>query len=257
MNIPGVVLISILSLIFIFYPSAMAIVNVETLRVTKGQGTRHVSELKGNGAGGNSENFRASLGHATAWTRQEDQIFLVLDYTYGESSKIKDTNKFFSHVRLARQLQRPTSQVEQFFQWQYNEFQRLNSRFLAGAGWREALIKKEGLSLHAGLGAFWYFEEISSEGILPGESDEGGRWNSYLALQWRADEKVRLFNTVYFQPRMNYLKDHNVLWDFQFHFKVTDRLAITLNWAVGHDNTPPSGIKSTDSSYKVGLKLSY
>ena len=238
-------------------PSAEAIVNMETLRAKKGKGTQHISELKGNGADGNSENFRAGVGHATAWKWDARQIFLVLDYTYGESRQIKDTNKFFSHWRMASQLERPTTQWETFLQWQYNEFQRLNSRFLAGGGLREALVPGESVSLHAGLGGFWYTEEISSKGALPGESDEGGRFNTYLALQWKLDKSLYLFNTIYFQPHMEYLKDHLVLWDFQFEFKSTDWLAITLNWTVAHDNTPPGGIKTTDSTYKAGLKFSY
>lgn len=240
-----------------FCESASAIVNMETLRAQKGQGTSHISELKANGADGNSENFRAGVGHATAWKRDLSQIFLVLDYNYGESRQIKDTNRFFSHWRLAQQLERPSSQWETFLQWQYNEFQRLNSRFLAGMGWREALIAGQALSLHAGLGAFWFVEEIASKNSFSSEFDEGGRWSTYLALQWKLDTRVDLFNTIYFQPHMERLKDHNVLWDFQFQFKMAAWLALTLNWKVSHDNNPPDGIKSTDSSYMAGLKFNY
>lgn len=247
----------VLFLLMIFSGTCFAIVNIESLRLNIKPGISGNIFLKGSGASGNSEKFNSSLGSTNAWNWKTSQLFLVSNYQYGESRKVKDTNKVFTHLRFAQDTSISYIQSEFYFQWQFNEFQRLNSRALAGIGSRLSFLANKNWKSYFGAGGFWYLEEIKKTSLSPKDSEDGVRGNFYFTVAGDLSSEMSLFNTVYFQPHWKMIRDHNLLWELLIKKKTTSNLSLTLSWTLFHDNEPQKGTKSSDSSYLIGFSYNY
>ena len=97
-----------------------------------------------NGKNGNTQNSKAGLGGRAQWYAENGTRFAVLNYEYGESSDVKDTDKTFLHFRnigyLENRLNGGYSRGfawEAFAQLENNKFTRLSLRALLGAGVRD------------------------------------------------------------------------------------------------------------------------
>jgi len=239
-------------------PCAHAIVNIEEMR-----GQQQTDGLTGNaslsisGDSGNTSKSSASASSQLFWQHGDVTKLIAANYSYGENSRNRNTNKGFLHLRYIKQ-QTPTRALEAFTQAAHNEFSRLSLRTLVGAGTRLTLHKSNHDAIHLGAGAFYLQEALETRANL---SDDGiekfWRGNFYLALHYQLNEQVRIVSTTYYQPALDNGSDFRILEAGSLKIKLTEALNFKLTLELTHDSEPPQAVEKTDVNYKTGIEYRF
>lgn len=253
-----------LQLVFVclsFYAeTAIAIVNIENMRVdseSKTQGFESMLALDISGKNGNTQKVKAGLGARGQWYKEKGTQFIVLNYEYGESSEIKDTDKTFLHYRNIR-YQNKELAWEVFSQIENNKFTRLSLRGLLGAGIRWQILKNSEQISYLGLGAFRSKEKLEEQAPA---TDYGvtynNRINLYLVYKYTISDNSRFVNTLYYQPDISDTKDYRLLEQFGLQVDINGNLSFKVSLDMAHDNRPPQLINKTDTSYNTGFEYRF
>ena len=185
-------------------------------------------------------------------------IFLVSNYSFSRANDNRYVNNAQGHLRFIRQHS-PKISFEIFGQYQFNEFIRLEDRFLAGGGGRFGLIQAERTEVFAGIGYMLEQETLDLPVALPdGTKSEHHRSTNYLTVRYNSeDERLRLVQTLYAQPRLDRLQDFRLLSETSFEIQLFRQLALAINLNVMHDSEPPTGVKDTDVVLSNSLRYSF
>ncbi len=185
-------------------------------------------------------------------------IFLVSNYSFSRANDNRYVNNAQGHLRFIRQHS-PRISFEVFGQYQFNEFIRLEDRFLAGGGGRFALVQGESTEVFAGIGYMLEQETLDLPAALPaGTSSEHHRSTNYLTVRFNSeDERLRLVQTLYAQPRFDRLQDFRLLSETSFEIQLFRQLTLAISLNVAHDSEPPAGIKETDVVLSNSLRYSF
>ena len=232
--------------------SAVAIVNTETVRPKPDElGYKGQVKFDLGGKSGNTEKFKAGLGHNSVWNNGAYQNFLLMSYNYGESFEVKDTNKSFFHVRHVRPIKEDVF-WELYGQSQTDEFKRLKLRGLAGVGGRwEYGFEPARVALGAGL--FYSHEELKETSLAKGETEDTGRGNFYVSLKTQPKAGLTGILTLYFQPKLDEMSDHHAYASGMLKADWNESLAFAIEAELAHDNRPPAGVEKTDTTYSSSL----
>lgn len=248
-------------LLILFSQPVIAIVNIENMRVGS---DKQLSGFVGkmsfdvNGKNGNTNKIKAGFGSRLQWYQKEATYFIVLNYEYGESADIRDTDKSFLHLRSIWRKSDFLS-WELFTQLESNEFTRLTLRALLGGGARFNLMSDSDThAMYLGLGGFRSKEKLDEQ---VGTTDAGesyvSRANLYLVYKYIISKHSRLTNTLYYQPDINEASDYRLLKQFGLQVDINDHLAFKVSLDIVHDNKPPQNIKKTDISYITGFEYRF
>ena len=233
---------------------AWAIINAEDLDlVVKGEGVGGKVGFSLSGNSGNSEKVTGEASGRLLRRGGDHTTMFVASYAYGKSRGLRDTNRSFAHLRHRYALD-ATWAVEAFGQAQQNEFALLKLRTLLGGGLRWSQ-QKDGFSLAVGLGSFYEREELKPAANEPVTSLWRG--NSYLSLYYALNERIRLQNTLYYQPAWSDVADFRLLDEAALNISLTDTLDLKLVIEIANDSRPPVGIKDSDISYNTGLEYRF
>lgn len=239
--------------------TAMAnpIVNMEDRRnLVQDNGLYGKADLNISGKSGNSE--KSAYDYSVELRHKQDNVhwLAALAQSYGESSGVKDTDSSFAHVRYVNYVKTEYA-YEVFTQYQQDEFARLSSRVLLGAGARfEDNTAKRKLAY--GVGLFGEWESIEEKA---GTTDAGDydrvRANLYGSINMPISNSASWVNTVYAQPDMEDFG--NVRLTNKTGIKVDVTKAVKLNFAlsVSHISEPMQGLESTDTTYKTGFSYEF
>lgn len=238
--------------------SSHAIVNVEELRSTPaGDGFSGRFDLSLSGDSGNTEKSSSSIGTRLQWKKERVTNLFIMNYAYGESDDIRDTNKGFIHLRHIVQTQEKRA-IETFAQIESNEFARLSFRGLLGAGIRYTTRQDDDYNIHIGLGAFHAWETLDEQtGLTDDGTERFWRANIYLVLNYRLNDHVRAGSTTYYQPAIETLSDTRILEEAGLKVKLADDLDLKLTLEIVHDSRPPETVKKTDTSYTTGVEYHF
>lgn len=247
-------------LLSVFTLPAWCIVNIENMRVDsadKTEGFDSKLSFEVSGSNGNTQKVKAGLGARAQWYSPTGTRFIVLNYEYGESSDIKDTDKKFFHLRNIGYLNGILA-WEAFTQIESDEFTRLKLRALIGTGLRWETLHTETQSIYLGLGVFRSKEEIEQE---TGVTDSGvsyfNRANTYMVYKLAISDHSRLVNTLYYQPNIDDTSDYRLLEQFGLQMDITRNLSFKLSIDVSHDSMAPQLIKETDTTYNTGFEYNF
>jgi len=239
---------------------AVAIVNIENMRVDsaeKTQGFDSKLALDINGDNGNTQKIKAGVGARAQWYSESGTRFFVINYEYGESSDIKDTDKTFLHFRNIWYRSKGLA-WEAFTQFESNEFTRLKLRALVGGGIRWKILQNHTQAAYLGAGLFRSKEELDPALLV---TDEGitynNRINTYMVYKYAITDHSRISNTLYYQPDINETSDYRLLEQFGLQLDITERLSFKLSLDMSHDSQPPQQIKQTDTSYNMGFEYNF
>ncbi len=185
-------------------------------------------------------------------------VFLVSNYSFSRANDNRYVNNAQGHLRFIRQHS-PRISFEVFGQYQFNEFIRLEDRFLAGGGGRFALVQADRTEVFAGIGYMLEQETLDLPAPQPdGTSNEHHRSTNYLTVRYNSeDERLRLVQTLYAQPRFDRLQDFRLLSETSFEIQLFRQLALAISLNVTHDSEPPAGIKETDVVLSNSLRYSF
>jgi len=247
-----------LFLFLLFAPAqAWAIINAEGLGVSVDQqGLNGKAALSMNGSSGNTAKVSGEAAGRLAYVHGPHTEILVGSYAYGKSRGVRDTNKAFLHLRHRYALD-ASLDLEAFGQAQQNEFARLKLRTLIGGGLRWGQ-QDDGWRTYLGLGSFYESENLrSTAGNTAPPRTRLWRGNLYGTLFYALNSHVSFQNTVYFQPAWKDTADYRLLENAGLSVKLTEQLDLRLSIDVERDSRPPTGIRSTDTSYKTGLEYRF
>jgi len=235
---------------------ARAIVNAEDLDLNiDGNGVAGKMDASLNGSSGNSNKLGAEATGRIIWQHDRHLEMLVGSYSYGKSRSVRNTNKAFVHFRH-RYAWSDTWALEGFAQAQQDEFSRLKLRTLVGGGLRWS-YQRQHWAFHIGLGSFYEQEKLRSTANNNPPATRLWRANSYLALRYKINKRIRLQNTIYYQPAWKDRADYRLIDDAAVHIALADNLDLKLVVEIAQDSSPPAGIKRSDISYKTGLSFHF
>ncbi len=244
-----------------FHHSAFAIVNIESKRAdpaAQEEGFEGFVNVDISGDNGNTKESDLALSVQLNWAGENSSDLLMLNYAYGETANVKDTDQSFLHYRHVW-LARETVSYEAFTQLETNEFTRLKLRSLLGGGIRLKLdLPEKPHSAYLGLGLFRSREDLDPL-ISGGEviEDYTTRLNSYLVYRYHMNEHVRLLNMLYYQPDVSEFGDYRLLEQLAINVALNKSLSLTVSIDIAHDSRPPQNVETTDTSYRTGLEYRF
>lgn len=252
-------------LLFLFLPlsllslPACAIVNVEQAIIGRPTEGMHTTiDVLFSGTNGNTDKSSSKVDLLTLWQHEAHTEFLQLQYAYGKSRGLVDTDRAFAHLRHRTAIT-PGWAVEGFAQVGRDPFSRLTQRALLGGGVRWVLYEVDQKSAgYLGLGAFHEQESLSSKlGTSDAIRSVLWRANSYLVLKRQLNEQVRLYSTTYYQPAISDSADFRLLEQASVLVKLDQHLELKLSLDIAFDSRPPQTVHKRDMFYSTGLEYSF
>jgi putative salt-induced outer membrane protein YdiY len=239
--------------------TAHAIVNVEQAVIGQPPEGVHTSvDLLANGASGNTEKSSTRMDVLSLWQHEQYTEFAQLQYAYGKSRGVVDTDRAFAHLRHRTAIT-PVWGVEAFAQVGRDPFARLAQRTLLGGGMRRVLFEADKKSAgYLGFGAFHEHEVLNS---MLGTSDPLSvslwRANTYLVLKGQINEQVRVYSTTYYQPAVKDTRDFRALEQASMLVRLHENLDLKLSLDIAFDSRPPQTVQKNDTFYSTGLEYSF
>lgn len=252
--------LQLFSLSLILSPSlAHAIVSMESVHLGKPpQGFKGSFDTSVDAEYGNTESASVSTGVKLEWAEDQNTDFVLANYQYGESSRVKVKNNSFVHLRHIHQLNNEVA-WEAFSQLSRNEFTRLNLRALIGGGARLTLGDSgEKRAIYLGLGGFYEREALdidTSGGDTNTETTLRG--NVYLVMKYQFNQHVFMVSSTYYQPAVDEVSDYRAIENASLVSQLTDDLSLKLAIDIQHDNKPPPDVKETDASITIGFSVDF
>jgi hypothetical protein len=225
--------------------------NIESLRNLEQQGLVGSLGFRLSGTTGNTDKLMGSVSTTNGYLSEKREVLVLASYRYGQSRGEKDTNTGSVHLRHTRHY-KDIPDIEVFTQWQFDEFAKLNSRPLAGAGLRESLIKTQNQFLYLGLGAFYERQDREDS-----PDKNATRINSYLSYLNRVNKNVEASVVLYYQPDASKTQDARVNADAGFEFALSSKTTFSSSLNLSYDSRPPEGVTTTDVTYFSGLHFRY
>jgi hypothetical protein len=174
-------------------------------------------------------------------------VFVLSEFMYSGGQKVY-ANSGMGHLRYTYRLYDSGWKWETYAQVQYNQLLNQRLRALSGTGIRAKLVDYKKVRLFAGTGAFYEYEEIQPNN----EFNKVIRWSSYLS--WFMNFKHFSFTgTTYFQPVFSELSDYRFAGQYVFQSQITKSIRFRTELNLFYDSKPPENVRSTISSFLVGL----
>lgn len=161
-------------------------------------------------------------------------------------------NNGFQHFRFNRNISKAFI-LEAFAQAQFNELLKVKNRDLIGAGLRTKIIKKDKISIFAGLLYMYEYEEIKGENIIYRDH----RMSDYLAMSIYLSETASFESTTYYQPKFEFIGDYRISSENSLGLKITKHLSYQTSFRILYDSKPPVDIPEISYTYKNALKYSF
>lgn len=241
------------------------ITNIESNRLEvlpKGFSGRLMASIEGKN--GNTDKEEFSLSGKLNYQQSKNIWMVLFERDYGKANDLVNDDAVFWHGRLTHNYTaRLASEI--FVQYEEDEFTRLQSRALLGAGLRFALqkneadVQKKAFTFFYGLGAFREKEKTDLVSYL--ESQYTSRLNLYYVYKHALSPQVMFSNTFYYQPAFQQFDDYRVLLNLALNVRLNSKLALQVDYQLRHDNQPPENtllvtpimVDETDSDYKTSI----
>ncbi len=236
----------------LFLNSTFAFLNIESLRQEKLQGRKLTGStgIRLNDQRGNVDKTLVQFNTLNMMTNGRSNFIFLASYRYGKSFSREDTRQGDIHLRYTRELTSRTF-AEFFQQTEFNKFENLTLRILAGGGLRLQLFKNEHQSLFSGLGAFY-----EKEDLIGTDDPENPRGNLYLSYLYKK-KNYNISSTLYYQPNLEDTGDGRFRFSTGLETKFLGSFSQILEYTIKRDSRPPQGIKKTDARLSAGLSYHY
>jgi hypothetical protein len=199
-------------------------------------------------SGGNTELVSLSAGGQVQHQGGANRWRLLGGASRETSRKERVEESTVAHLRHNRRLL-PWLSTLTFVQHQRNPFQRLKTRFLAGAGARFDVLRASRVYGALGLSHMVEIERIEDAG----GTDTDQRLSLFAILEGKLREPVVLELTSFVQPLWSDLSDMRAILAASLRVAIVGSLSLTLNYDLQHDTEPPDGVQETDWKLRAGL----
>lgn len=238
--------------LLLLHVEASAFLNIESLRQVTKSGFNGSTGVKASGATGNTDVFTSNVSTQNIFKNSSEEYIGILNYTYGEANDEKNANKGNIHLRYARWVGGSWLAVELFGQSEFNEFQNLILRNLAGSGFRSKLYNSDGLSFYLGVGAFYEKEDLKDFA-----DQETVRGNTYFSMKKDFEKLMTLSLILYYQPNTKIVSDYRFRAVLGFEYKMTEKLIFNVQYSRAEDTLPPPDVEKLDTSFLTGINWRY
>ncbi len=201
--------------------------------------------------GGNTETLALSGAAQAQYQSDRERVRLLASGTRKTSRGETDEEKSTAHLRHNHRFLPWMASLE-FLQIQRDPFQRLQTRFLAGAGARFDVLRAERWQVALGAADMLDVERIEDE---PG-TDTTQRLSTFATLDGELRKDAVLQFTAFVQPRWSDFADFRAYATGGLRVKLAGRVSYLTSAEVSHDSRPPAGVKETDWEVKTGFGVS-
>ena len=244
---------------FLTAGQALAQVNIEALRRDAGStGLSGALSMNLELHTGNTDLKEIGLEGRMDYNHPRVNTFILARNDFGWEQGERFADEGLIHLRQHYPLHGRIG-LEAFTQYNYDTTYRLDTRVLAGGGFRFHLIESHVFRLWEGASAFLEHErlsELSDRDDHP-EKTSVVRWNHYLSSRIAVNDRVATTCTVYFQPLWNAIGDTRVLGELNLEIDLAGPLVLTLNFVTRFDSRPPEGVDKLDTVLENGLAVTF
>jgi len=230
-------------------------INVEPPVIGEKEGLSGESSIGAKYSSGNSDSLSIGLAAKGQYNEKEWLAYLIASYTYGESNDEKDTNDGMVHFRYVHNIANTAYDYEFFLQTEFNEFQSIKQRDIAGANIR----KKLDLSFdkfYVGLGLFYSYMEPDTISILD-PIYRRTRINSYVSFLKKINKGFSISYLGYYQPNAEDLSDYRISQILQLNTSITDDLILGFDINHEYNATPYYEIEKNDIRSTINLRYKF
>lgn len=231
-------------------------VNIEPVRkqlATTGFGAR--LRLSISSYQGNTHGLVAGASGLVGSRLERHLGFINASWDYAHLGGETSVQKSFAHVRHNFRV---VSWLwwEEFVQSETDRFRRIQLRALVGTGPRLGLLESERIDLYYGTSYMLEYTDVNPASDRR-EPKLVQRWNNYLALNYRPDDRIALSSVSYYQPRLGEFSDARILNVSGAEFKITELLQSRIDTITRYESRPAERVKRTDIEFKSSLELKF
>lgn len=246
---------TLLSFFLILTTLSYSFINIEPPFIGEKNGLDGEVSLGAKYNSGNSDSLSVGLAAKGEYSEKKWLVYLIAAYTYGESNDEKDTNDGLVHLRYVHNIANTSYDYELFLQTEFNEFQDVKERNLAGANIRKKLDLGFD-KFYAGLGLFYsYMEPDDITALDP--IYKRTHMNSYVSFLKKINENFSITYLGFYQPNMEDFSDYRVSQVLQFNTSITDDLVLSLDMHHKYNSTPYHQIEKGDFRSTINLRYKF
>lgn len=202
---------------------------------------------------GNIDYLSLTAGPVARYRSGAHLIIGMAEANYKTSNDSTIISRWFEHLRYRYSFNNRLL-GEVYAQHEFDGVKRLRLRALVGAGPKVELLSHKTYGLDLGVSYMLEYEELQDDGPPDsGATDLQHRNSTYVVGRYELDERVQLFETLYFQPRLTGASDYRLLNEAQISFSLTKRLSFSTAFNISYDAEPPDTIKKLDTALKSSL----
>ncbi len=230
-------------------------INIEKTRVEDPEGISLAVATTFAFRSGNVTRYDLSSSARVDHKSDKNHIFLLGNVGYGESRGTTYKNRAFAHLRFMHDASRFIT-TELFGQVENDTFTRLQLRVLAGIGIRIPYVKRDNIAIYQGTSFMFEHESLAPDNVGEHPAEiTANRWNNYINIRLKLNDKVAFFNTGYAQPRFDDFGDIRILLDSGLQIELSTRFSFFTSLNLRYDSRPPGTLKSLDIDMRNGLKF--
>ncbi len=212
-------------------------------------------ELSLDGESGNykSKNLDSNIG--LAWDDESSHFMTMLEHNWQSDSDVVEKNNSFFHIRYTRTLQNGKgNNFEIYLQGKRDSFRKIDSRLIAGLGYRKTTFNEINERFNAfGVGSF-YEKEKGHDHDLDTESKDW-RLNAYWHHKQPITKQVYVNNVIYIQPSLGDFGNVRLTDEFRITNKITENAEVGFKVNYSYNAAAYSNVKKSDFNY--GTFISY
>ena len=233
-----------------------AFVNLEPPVIGEKTGLTGEASIGARFNSGNSDTLALGASAKGQYDKEDWLLYTIASYSYGESNDLIDTNDGLFHLRYVHEITNTAYDYELFVQTEFNEFQDIHSRNLAGANIRRDFSDLPFDKFYIGLGLFYsYMEPDIISDIDP--IYKRIKLNSYISLVKKITHTFSITYLGYYQPNVEDLSDYRIFQAVQFTTAITENTALSFDVIHKYNATPYHAIENTDIRSTINLKYKF
>lgn len=241
------------TLLFISHTTFSQIINVEKSRkVTDTIGFAGGLSLQGSYLDNEGEFIDFSIYPDVQYKTEKDLFLLIGGYSLTKTDGVDFRNSGVLHLRYNRKVN-PIIRLEAFQQIQNDAVNRIDYRYLSGAGVRMKLVDVEFLKTYLGITPMLELERAEEPSFA---FQRDLRLSNYLSFTLFMNDNVALSSTTYYQPVVNQFIDYRLLNENRMGVNLGKRTSFDLISKYIWDNEPPIEAPRRFVSLSGGLSFS-
>ncbi|NND06152.1 MAG: DUF481 domain-containing protein [Saprospiraceae bacterium] len=122
-----------------------------------------------------------------------------------------------------------------------------------GGGLRFSLLNRKHTKLYFRPGYMYEYENEDSTQII----NRHHRLSNYITLIIKEADKLRIYATVYYQPRLDDFSDYRISPALALENNLWKKLVLTLSGDVRYDTNPVLGVSKFTYTFTQGLGLRF